>query len=95
MLVLIENLKLFFHNFYSQHWFIPLQRMRVLNHPNSSPIKNENFEKEHQKKHVCSATVRCLLVRPSNCGKTIAMPNHIQHVNALNFEKTEIYSKVL
>lgn len=40
-------------------------------------------------------SIRCLIVGPSNCGKTNVMVTLLEHVNGLKFENVYIYSKSL
>jgi GTPase SAR1 family protein len=41
------------------------------------------------------STIRCLIVGPSNCGKTNTMISLIEHPNGLRFENVYVFSKSL
>lgn len=74
--------------------------MRIVKQGTSLNIENDDFEgNDHQqiKKHgfLFPSTVRCLIVGPSNCGKTNVMINLIEHENGLKFENVYVYSKSL
>lgn len=72
-------------------------KLRIVKQGICLPIENEDFQEEQLKKHgnLFPATVRCLLVGPSNCGKTNVMINLIEHENGLKFENVYVYSKSL
>lgn len=40
-------------------------------------------------------TIRCLIIGPSNCGKTNLLLNLVEHKNGLRFENVYVYSKSL
>lgn len=65
----------------------------------SLPIRNidVNTQADLKKRHgiLLPNSIRCLIVGPSNCGKTNVMLSLIEHPNGLNFENIYIYSKSL
>lgn len=73
--------------------------MRIVKQGTSLNIENDDFEGNNQqiKKHgfLFPPTIRCLIVGPSNCGKTNVMINLIEHENGLKFENVYVYSKSL
>lgn len=73
-------------------------RMRIVKQGTSLTIENEDFEGDiRYKKHgnLFPSTIRCIIVGPSNCGKTNVMINLIEHRNGLKFENVYVYSKSL
>lgn len=71
--------------------------MRVEKQKVSLNIENKDFEEEQHQKHgfLFPSTIRCIIVGPSNCGKTNIMINLIEHENGLKFENVYVYSKSL
>lgn len=70
--------------FRQQHETLPIQNLDV------QPI-------DKSKKHslLLPNSIRCLLVGPSNCGKTNVMISLLEHKNGLKFENIYLYSKSL
>ena len=72
--------------------------MKVVPQKTTLNIENNIFEgKEEFKKHgiLFPHTMRCIIVGPSNCGKTNVMINLLEHKNGLKFENIYVYSKSL
>lgn len=70
--------------------------MKVI--PQKVKLKIENHDDRSQNeisKHgvLFPKTIRCLIVGPSNCGKTNVMVSLIEHPNGLKFENIYLYSK--
>lgn len=62
------------------------------------PVKNADCTTSSAfKKHstLLPNSIRCLIVGPSNCGKTNVMMSLLEHENGLKFENVYIYSKSL
>ena len=60
---------------------------------NNNDIKINSGNKRHG--DLLPSTVRCIIVGPSNCGKTNVMIGLIEHPNGLRFENVYVYSKSL
>jgi Poxvirus A32 protein len=74
--------------------------MRFIRQQQSLPIHNfdKNVNKKLQnKKHgsLLPNSIRCIIVGPSNCGKTNVLLSLLTHPNGLKFENIYIYSKSL
>jgi Poxvirus A32 protein. len=72
--------------------------MRIVKQSTVLPINNNDIEeKKLLKRHgeLLPSTIRCLVVGPSNCGKTNVMISLIEHPNGLKFENIYIFSKSL
>lgn len=57
----------------------------------------ENLNEEKFKMHgiLFPPNIRCIIVGPSNCGKTNVMINLLEHKNGLKFHNVYVYSKSL
>lgn len=77
------------------------KKMRILKQNVSFDLENDDFKaggvSSSYKKHgvLFLSTIRCILVGPSNCGKTNLMVNLIEKLQGLNFENIYIYSMSL
>lgn len=72
--------------------------MRIVKQNTSLKIENEEFQDDGRcQKHgaLFPATLRCIIVGPSNCGKINVVINLIEHENELKIENVYIYSKSL
>jgi hypothetical protein len=72
--------------------------MRIVQQPITLTVTNNDLKhSETNKRHgeLLPSTIRCLLVGPSNCGKTNTMISLIEHSNGLRFENIYVYSKSL
>lgn len=73
--------------------------MRFIKQHMLLPIKNFDFKLESKSKRrhnlLLPDSIRCLIVGPSNCGKTNIMITLLEHENGLKFENVYIYSKSL
>jgi GTPase SAR1 family protein len=72
--------------------------MRIVQQPITLTVTNNDLKhSETNKRHgeLLPSTIRCLLVGPSNCGKTNTMISLIEHSNGLRFENVYVYSKSL
>lgn len=72
--------------------------MEIIKQPTTLSIENNIFEEGKKfNKHgvLFPFTIRCIIVGPSNCGKTNVMINLIEHENGLKFENVYVYSKSL
>lgn len=73
--------------------------MRFIKHKSSLHIMNINCdsEQEHHHRHsdLLPNDIRCIIVGPSNCGKTNLMFMLLTHENGLRFENVYLYSKSL
>lgn len=60
-------------------------------------IENNSFQENSFRRHgvLFPSTIRCIIVGPSNCGKTNVMINLIEHENGIKFENVYVYSKSL
>lgn len=69
--------------------------MRFIKQEQTLPIQNIDLLDTEKKKHglLLPNTVRCLIVGPSNCGKTNVLISLLEHENGLRFENLYIYSK--
>lgn len=63
------------------------------------PIKNHDTKSispaVHRHGPLLPSTIRCIIVGPSNCGKTNVIISLLEHINGLRFENVYIYSKSL
>lgn len=66
-------------------------RLEVDNHDDD--VKNHNEHSKHGK--LLPPSIRCLIVGPSNCGKTNVMLTLLEHPNGVKFENVYLYSKSL
>lgn len=71
--------------------------MKLVKQKTCLNIENHDTRKESYKKHgtLFPATIRCIIVGPSNCGKTNVLISLIEHENGLKFENLYVYSKSL
>lgn len=73
--------------------------MRIVKHPVSLNIKEHNIlnltNRPIRHSVLLPSCCRCIIVGPSNCGKTNLMVNLIEDKNGLCFENVYIYSKSL
>lgn len=73
--------------------------MRVVKQETLLPIQNIDFEEDRKNvnRHgnLLPSTIRCLIVGPSNCGKSNIIINLLLHPNGLKFENIYVYSKSL
>lgn len=73
--------------------------MRFIKQQLSLPIKNTDCKTttvvKHKHSRLLPNSIRCLIVGPSNCGKTNVMLSLLEHENGLKFENVYIYSKSL
>lgn len=73
--------------------------MRVVKQKTILPIENIEFKEDRSnlKRHgnLLPSTIRCLIVGPSNCGKSNIILNLLLHPNGLKFENIYVYSKSL
>lgn len=73
--------------------------MKIVKQKLSLSVENNDFEKckSSYKKHgpLFPSTIRCIIVGPSNCGKTNVMISLIEHENGLKFENVYVYSRSL
>lgn len=74
--------------------------MRFIKQQDSLKVQNFDFINNKQckkQKHgpLLPNNIRCLIVGPSNCGKTNVMITMLLNSNALKFENIYIYSKSL
>lgn len=63
-------------------------------HVNNADLKSANKKKSRHGK-LLPDSIRCLVVGPSNCGKTNVMLALLEQANGLKFENVYIYSKSL
>lgn len=72
--------------------------MRIVKQKTCLDIENhDTTKKEKYKRHgvLLPSTIRCIIVGPSNFGKTNVMISLIEHENGLKFENVYIYSRSL
>lgn len=71
--------------------------MKIVKQKTRLNIENHDIEKETYKRHgaLFPSAIRCIIVGPSNCGKTNVMISLIEHENGLKFENMYVYSKSL
>jgi Poxvirus A32 protein. len=71
--------------------------MKVVKQKISLDIDNVDLLKESTIKHslLFPMTLRCLVIGPSNCGKTNVIMNLLEHINGLKFENVCVCSKSL
>lgn len=73
--------------------------MKIVKQKNSLDVENNDFSKckSSYSKHgpLLPSTIRCIIVGPSNCGKTNVMISLIEHENGLKFENIYVYSRSL
>lgn len=74
--------------------------MKLEKHPNCSlPVVNHDApsEKNREKRHseLLPDSIRCLIVGPSNSGKTNALMSLLLHPNGLRFSNVYVWSKSL
>jgi len=73
--------------------------MKIIKHKVSLDVENNDFQKckSSYQKHgpLFPPTIRCIIVGPSNCGKTNVMISLIEHENGLKFENVYVYSRSL
>jgi hypothetical protein len=71
--------------------------MRIVQQPITLQVSNNDFKTINKKRHggLFPSTIRCLIVGPSNCGKTNKMISLIEHPNGLRFENVYVFSKSL
>lgn len=73
------------------------KHMKVVKQKTTFNIENNDLMLKQRKKHseLFPTTLRCLIIGPSNCGKTNVMISLIEHPNGLKFENVYVYSKSL
>jgi GTPase SAR1 family protein len=71
--------------------------MRIIKQKTSLNIENNDLVREDCVKHslLFPSTMRCLVIGPSNCGKTNVIISLIEHPNGLKFKNVYVYSKSL
>lgn len=71
--------------------------MRLVEQQAKLPVGNVDFIQKKAPRHsiLLPNSIRCLIVGPSNCGKTNVMISLIESPNGLKFENVYIYSKSL
>jgi hypothetical protein len=71
--------------------------MRIIKQKTSLNIENNDLVREDCVKHslLFPSTMRCLVIGPSNCGKTNVIISLIEHPNGLKFKNIYVYSKSL
>lgn len=79
------------------HHIINSIEMEIIKQSITLNIENNKFEENGFRKHglLFPNTLRCLLIGPSNSGKTNLMINLIEHEHGLKFENVYVYSKSL
>lgn len=71
--------------------------MKIVKQKLSLNVNNHDLDVKRVSKHgfLLPSTIRCIIVGPSNCGKTNVMISLIEHENGLKFENIYVYSKSL
>lgn len=73
--------------------------MKIIKQKVSLSVENNDFKRASSsyRKHgkLFPSTIRCIIVGPSNCGKTNVMISLIEHENGLKFENVYVYSRSL
>jgi hypothetical protein len=71
--------------------------MKIVKQKTSLKIDNNDLVDEKHIKHsaLFPRTLRCLIIGPSNCGKTNVIISLIEHKNGLKFKNVYVYSKSL
>jgi Poxvirus A32 protein len=71
--------------------------MKIIRQAIPLPIENNDVNENTYQKHgsLFPATIRCIIVGPSNCGKTNVLISLIEHINGLKFENVYVYSHSL
>lgn len=72
--------------------------MRVVKQSQTLDVENcDSQRNEFKKRHseLLPSVIRCLIARPSGCGKTNVIVALVEHANGLHFENIHIYSKSL
>lgn len=71
--------------------------MKIIKQSTSLAVENNDVKDEVFKRHgvLFPPTIRCLVIGPSNCGKTNVIISLIEHPNGLKFENVYVYSKSL
>lgn len=74
--------------------------MKLVKHRRSFSVKNHNDDKSIDGKvgrhgELLPDSIRCLIVGPSNCGKTNLMMALLVHPNGLKFKNVYVFSKTL
>lgn len=72
-----------------------IKQQDTLNVCNADSKLLNNKKKEARHSNLLPDSIRCLVVGPSNCGKTNVMLALLEHSNGLKFENIYIYSKSL
>jgi hypothetical protein len=70
--------------------------MKIVKQKTSLKIDNNDLVDEKHIKHsplFNVRTLRCLIIGPSNCGKTNVIISLIEHKNGLKFKNVYVYSK--
>jgi GTPase SAR1 family protein len=67
--------------------------MRIIKQKTSLNIENNDLVREDCVKHslLFPSTMRCLVIGPSNCGKTNVIISLIEHPNGLKFKNVYVY----
>lgn len=69
--------------------------MKIVQQNVALSVENNDYERENKTlKHgvLFPETIRCIIVGPSNCGKTNVLISLIEHENGVKFENIYIYS---
>lgn len=71
--------------------------MRIVKQKTQLNVENNEIKSAEYRKHgvLFPSTIRCLIVGPSNCGKTNVMISLLEHENGLKFENVYVYSRSL
>ena len=71
--------------------------MKIIQQNTTLPVDNHDLEQMSTNKHslLLPSSIRCIIVGPSNCGKTNVMLTLIEHPNGLKFKNVYLYSKSL
>nr|CAH7767389.1 unnamed protein product [Callosobruchus chinensis] len=71
--------------------------MKLVKQSTTFNIEKNTFQDNYFKRHgeLFPSTIRCIILGPSNCGKTNVMINLIEHENGLRFRNVYVFSKSL
>ena len=74
---------------------IKIKTMNIIQQQTTLSVKNHDIEQVSTSKHslLLPSSIRCIIVGPSNCGKTNVMLTLIEHPNGLKFRNIYLYSK--
>lgn len=78
-------------------WLVTPRKMKIIQQRTKLPVDNHDLEQVRSDKHslLLPSSIRCIIVGPSNCGKTNVMLTLIEHPNGLKFKNIYLYSKSL